>query len=286
MAEPTEDQWLVEEGIGEHRAILVSGGRIIAAQVDWPGSLAVGRIDDAVLVARTAGSKRGTVRFASGEQALVDGLPRDAREGAPLRVIVTRAAIADAGRLKLAQVRPTQDAPCPAPTLAERLQLAGEKVRIVRRFVQDGWNELFAEAWEGCVEFDGGSLLVTPTAAMTVIDIDGTLPPRALALAAVSPLTEAIRRFDLGGSIGIDFPTLADKADRRAVDDALGTALSGWPHERTAMNGFGFVQMKSSGEARSAVESLNKKKVHGRVLHVAFSESQEKKRSTAYSYLY
>ena len=52
MAEPTEDQWLVEEGIGEHRAILVSGGRIIAAQVDWPGSLAVGRIDDAVLVAR------------------------------------------------------------------------------------------------------------------------------------------------------------------------------------------------------------------------------------------
>jgi RNA recognition motif-containing protein len=50
--------------------------------------------------------------------------------------------------------------------------------------------------------------------------------------------------------------------------------------------GFGFIQMKSSGEARSAVESLNKKKVHGRVLHVAFSESQEKKRSTAYSYLY
>ena len=249
-------EWLIEVGIGESRAIQLSGETIVAARIDWPGALAAGQVEDAVLVSRHAGSKRGTVRFASGEEALADRLPADASEGATLRMELTRAALAEKGRHKLAQARPTTAAPRPAPSLAERLQGEGHEAKVVHQFPPCDWDELIGEARLGQLAFTSGQLTISPTPAMTVIDIDGSLPPRQLALTAVPALAEALARFDLAGSIGIDFPTLADKADRRAVDEALAAALHHWPHERTAMNGFGFVQLVARLERASLIHRL------------------------------
>jgi ribonuclease G len=240
--------WLVEDGIGEERALRYTNGRAVAARLRWPGALEPGLVADAVLIERTGGSARGRGRFVGGEEALVDRLPKDASEGATLRLEVTRAALRERGRGKLAQARPTAAEPRPAPSLAESLPDATR----VHRFPDGAWDEVWAEAWDGAVAFPGGSLLLAPTPGMTVIDVDGTLSPRALALASVRPLAEAIALFGLGGSIGVDFPTLASRDDRKAVDAALAVALAGWDHERTAMNGFGFVQLV----ARQGLPSL------------------------------
>lgn len=242
-------EWLVEEGIGEHRAVLVERGEIVAARLDWPGPLKTGQVEDAVLISRTTGSSRGTARFASGEEALVDGLPREASEGASIRLVVTRAALGEAMRVKLARARPSDEPRRPAPTLAQSLG-----ARVVGEI--DGWEELWSEAFNRQVEFAGGALTIELTAALTAIDIDGTLPPRELALAAVPATANTIRRFDLSGSVVIDFPGLADKAARKAVDAALTRALVDWPHESTAMNGFGLVQLVARRERASLVELL------------------------------
>ena len=245
-------EWIIEQGIAEHRAVLLDGGEVAEARVVWPGRLAPGLIEDARLIARSAGSRRGTVRFASGEEALISGLPADASEGRDLRVMVTRAAMAERGRNKLAQARSTSDALRPAPDLAEVLLAEGHCIARQTTIPAGLWDELHAEAWEGEITFPGGGLTISPTPAMTLIDIDGALPPRDLALAAVPAIAAALARFNLGGSIGIDFPSLSDKADRRTVDEALGKALERRPLERTAMNGFGFVQIV----ARLTVPSL------------------------------
>lgn len=242
-------EWLVEEGIAEHRAILAEGGHIAAARVDWLGFLRPGTVADGWLFSRPRGGKRGVARLADGSEVLVDGLAPDMTEGSTVRLRLTRGPIAERGRNKLALARPAP-AGTPegdGPTLAEALRATGLPVRLCRpddgRLNDLGWAELAEEALSGAIAFAGGSLIISPTPAMTVIDIDGALPARALALAAVPAIAAAVRRLDIGGNIGVDFPTLGEKAERQAVDSTLALALAGWPGERTAMNGFGFVQL-------------------------------------------
>lgn len=250
------ERWLVEEGIGEERAVRLDKGRIVAARLFWPGRLTAGQIEDAVLISRAKGSNRGTVRFASGEEALVDRLPQSASEGASQRCRVTRPALAERDRRKLARALPTDEPVRPAPGLSEQFESERHAATVVRRFPEGDWDELWLEAWHALVAFDGGELAFFDTPAMTLVDVDGTDDPRALALAAVPALANALARFDVGGNIGIDFPTLQAKADRKKVDAALDQALADWAHECTAMNGFGFVQIVARFERLSLLQQI------------------------------
>ncbi|MBX7501895.1 ribonuclease [Qipengyuania sp. YG27] len=235
-------EWLIEEGIGERRALLIEGDEVLAAKLRWPGELAAGDEFEGRLLRKNGA--RGLAEHPSGREVLVDRLPRDTSEGASYRFAVARAAMTERGRFKLPAARPANE----ASPIAEDVFETGIPVR---RLPSGSWEEVWHAASSGEIGFAGGSLLFSVTPAMTLIDIDGDLPPRELALAAVPEIARWLPLFDLGGSIGIDFPTLKAKLERKAVDAALEEALADWPHERTAMNGFGFVQIVARLEGPS-----------------------------------
>ena len=232
--------------------MLVDGAEALAARVLWPGELAPGRVVEAKLVTKRANSARGVALTASGEEVLVDQLPPAITEGSPVRLTINRGPIAERGRFKRAVGRVARNGASSAEGF--RFPMLGvESVRHLptSQFFDGQWEDIWQSASSGEIDFAGGSLLLSATPAMVLIDVDGSAPPRELALAAVPAIARAIHWFDLGGAIGIDFPTLEARADRKAVDTALAQALGDYPHERTAMNGFGFVQIVARLEGPS-----------------------------------
>ena len=225
--------WLVEHGIGETRAVLVDQGRIVEARILLDGIVPAG----AVLAARLISVGRNAIAVADGGDYL---LPRGApgvTQGARLTIEVTREAIGTEG-WKRPLARMVEGSPKAAPALAGRaLALPAPNDALE----DAGWSDLIEQARSGIVAFAGGELRIAVTPAMTLIDVDGALPATELAVAGARASAEAIRRHGIGGSIGIDLPTTA-KAARQAAADAV-DALLPQPFERTAVNGFGFLQI-------------------------------------------
>jgi len=242
----TGHAWLYEAGIGEARAALVDNDQIVEAAIELDAeALKVGLVAPARLVELLPG-RRGRVTLEGGE-ALINHLPPGITQGASLTVEIVREALPEAGRAKLAKAVPSDLPPCPAPTLYERLMATGLPVLSPRSHEPDaleaaGWSELLDEAVSGEIVFPLGALRLSPTPAMTLFDVDGAPPLDTLAVAAAHAVARAIRRHGIGGSIGIDFPTIAGKVQRNAVAAAIDESLP-QPFERTAMNGFGFLQI-------------------------------------------
>lgn len=243
---------LLEPGIGATRALVIDGGQVLEAHVERADAGPhAGAIHVARLTKILEPGRRGIMQL-GGHEGLIEPLPY-CPEGGLLRVEVTRAAIPEAGRPRLAKLRNVEgDSACegqasPGPGLAERLKAAGHNLIMLKGPGEDqleaaGWGELVDQAQTGHVPFPGGLLTISPTPAMTVIDIDGPGDPQVLAEAAAAAVAAAIRRFDITGSIGVDFPTLEGKAVRVKLGDILDASLPA-PFERTAVNGFGFVQI-------------------------------------------
>jgi hypothetical protein len=252
-------EWLVEQGISETRAALVEGGRIVEARVELDGTVPAGTILGARLVDVGRGGRNGTARDESGTDYLLPHVPKEITEGAAFNIEVTRPALPGPEPWKRPLAKATRDERRRPRSLAERLRSAGNPVRKLAfpspndELGASGWDDLIDEARSGRVDFEGGSLGLFFTPAMILIDVDGSLPASELAIAGARAAAQAIRRHDIGGSIGIDLPTARGKDARSAAAQAVDNALP-QPFERTAVNGFGFLQVVRPRSRASLLE--------------------------------
>ena len=258
-------EWLFEAGIGEARAALVEDGRIVEARIEREGE---GPRVGAVVAARLAETGKGalvTLDLPGAPQAALASVPPGASIGARLTVEITRMALRERGRDKPARARVTDAAVTGAavtsgPDLRARIAARGLPVADLAapgadRLEQAGWSELIDHVRTGHWPFAGGALWVDTTPAMTLIDIDGEGDALSLARAGAVAATQVIRCCDIGGSIGIDFPSLSGRAERQAID-ALVDELLPQPFERTAVNGFGLMQVIRRRARPSLIEQV------------------------------
>jgi hypothetical protein len=247
-------EWLYEGGIGENRAVLVESGQILEAAIELPGEVRAGSVVAARLAAILVPGRRAIAAMEGGAEVLIEPVPGDVTEGAAVRVEIFRESLVEQGRPKRAKGRITDASERPGPSLRERLgKAAPHSPPAPDLFEQAGWSELLEEAAGGEIVFQGGSLRMSLTPAMTLFDVDGTLAPEALARAGAEAAARTIRRLGIAGSIGIDLPTLPSREDRLKAAAALDLALP-QPFERTAVNGFGFLQVVRRKERASLAE--------------------------------
>ena len=231
----------IEYAPGATRALVLDGNGVIEAHLRRSDVvLPLGLVAPARLVRRDGG--QAVVQIA-GEEALLSPRPADWHEGQTRLAQVVREARSDGARDKQARVvahaGPAAGVPAPDSQLAG---LSAVSPYGPDHLADAGWDAVVEEAVTGIVDFPGGRLLMAPTPAMLVIDVDGPGEAAALAGLAARAAAAAIRRHGIGGPVVVDFPTLGGRAARAAVDAVLAEALP-QPFEKTAMNGFGLVQI-------------------------------------------
>jgi ribonuclease G len=231
--------WLIERGIGETRAVRLDAGEIVEARIQLEDVVPAGTVIDARLTDIGTSGRNAVAAAGDAREYLLPVAPSGVTQGARISIEVTREAVPGTEPWKRPLVRITDQAPRPA------VEFGGEVLPFPSpedRLEQAGWSDLLEEARSGIVRFPGGELRVSLTPAMTLIDVDGHLPPAKLAMAGAQAAARAILRHGIAGSIGIDLPTISGKAERQAVGSEVDAILP-QPFERTAVNGFGFLQI-------------------------------------------
>lgn len=239
---------------GERRAALVENGKIVEIHIQRDLRPLLGQHDTGRIDRKTPAG--AYVVDSSGRELLIRGHV-DIDVGAYLAFEVTREEIAEPGRLKIAEAKVIE---ATAPDI-DADWIWQRRLEALAPSVDSGpapMGDLFDVAQAGFSAVESAIVHFQRTKAGLVFDIDGTGDPFAINSAAAREIARLLRLFRIGGMVMIDFVAMESKVKRQEVAELFDAASSvdGRPFERSAINGFGLMQVVRSRPRPSVLDQL------------------------------
>ncbi len=242
-----------DDAPGERRAAFVEAGKIVEIHMQrdahWVlGECGMGRVDR-----RTPA---GAYIVTDDGSELLLRSKNGAAEGTRLAFEVTREAIAEPGRVKLPEVM-LRDA-LPDRQLSKdslwQQRLAAFDTPVATQAFDEGFDTAIA----GYSQVGDIIISFQRTKAGLVFDVDGIGDAFTINRIAAAEIARLLRLYQVGAMVMIDFVSMEAKIQRADIASIFDTAsaLDSRPFERTAINGYGLMQVVRARPRPSVLDHL------------------------------
>lgn len=242
-----------DDAPGERRAALVDNGRIVEIHIQrdalWAlGECGIGRIDRK--------SPSGAYVLADDGRELLLRSKMGAPEGARIMFEVAREAIAEPGRNKPPEIilREGVCEPLMGKDALWEARVASLGPSAINASIAEGFDVAIAgQSQRGDV-----TISFQRTKAGLVFDIDGIGDAFAINMVAATEIARLLRLYQVGAMVLIDFVSMDSKAQRTQIAEAFDAAsvADPRPFERTAINGYGMMQVVRARPRPSVLDQL------------------------------
>ena len=243
-----------DDAPGERRAAFVENGNIVEIHIQrdalWAlGEYGAGRVDRK--------TPSGTYVIADDNSELLLRSKMGAPEGARILFEVTREAIAEPGRHKPPEIILREGVHHEAPIDKDALwaaRMASLGQSVTNASIAEGFDVAIA----GQSHVGDVTISFQRTKAGLVFDIDGIGDAFAINMIAATETARLLRLYQVGAMVLIDFVSMETKAQRMQVAEAFDAAslADPRPFERTAINGYGMMQVVRARPRPSILDHL------------------------------
>lgn len=247
-----------DDAPGERRAALVENGHIAEIHIQRDAHWVLGECGNGRIDRKTPSG--AYVIVDDGSELLLRSKTSDP-ESARVAFEVIREAISEPGRTKPPEIMLRNNVPEPLPKKDalwdRRVSLLGHQ--SVTASIASGFDVAIA----GQSQVGDVNISFQRTKAGLVFDVDGIGDAFTINSIAATEIARILRLYQIGAMVMIDFVSMESKTQRTQIADIFDTAsaLDRRPFERTAMNGYGMMQVVRARPRPSVLDHLFGKRI-------------------------
>ena len=242
-----------DDAPGERRAARVENGNIVEIYIQrdalWAlGETGTGRIDRK--------TRSGAYVIADDNSELLLRSKISDPEGTRVTFEVTREAIAEPGRIKPAEIALRDSGVL--PSLPKDVLWDARLMAFEQPVISASIAEGFDIALSGQSQLGSVIISFQRTKAGLVFDVDGIGSAFDINQVAATEVARLLRLYQVGAMVMIDFVSMEVKAQRTQIAEIFDTASrsDARPFERTAINGYGMMQVVRARPRPSVLDHL------------------------------